>query len=172
MSTRCNILVTMDEKHPDYAGAPNPNNGPHVAQYYRHWDGSPTGAGLDLALKLLEMTRTHGPNALDSIQAVCSALRGLLTLDYEAEGSQGGPGEPNLHGDIEWLYEARFDDWGLRLLAYEIGGDRSWPRPRDAKPATTLLKIKRVEYNSKQTYSLTYWDFKALNVGSLGGGLL
>lgn len=149
MATRCNILVTKTQSYPDVDGRPNCNNGKRTAQYYRHWDGYPSGTGLDLALKLMELTNGHAPEDLKGLSDIESALRSKLTLDYERE-SHGGTEEPNLHGDIEWLYHIDFDG-GITLNAHKIGIGPD-PDNWEKMPKSTLLKIEEYPFRGKMVW--------------------
>lgn len=156
MATRCNVLVSKTEQWSDVNGQPNPNNGKHWAQYYRHWDGYPSGAGLDLALKLIHVTNTNAPADLSDVRSMESALRSVLTLDYEREGSYAA--QKSLHGDIEWLYHIDLDN-GLTLTAYELGIGRFDSDEWEKAPAHQLLRLRTVDYRGKQV-----WQFISLTV--------
>lgn len=156
MATRCNILVTKTEHWSDVDGRPNPNNGKHFAQYYRHWDGYPHGAGLDLALKILQLTETKGPEDLKSVLDIENALRSLLTLDYEREHYR----ENSLHGDIEWLYHIDCDN-GITLEAHALGIGQFDSDDWQKAPKQTLLRIRETDYCGRKV-----WQFVKLAVSA------
>lgn len=91
MSTRMNLVIEY---------------GKTKVYIYRHMDGYPAEAGVDIAEKLKAAGNNGG-----------KFLAALLSETYEQQSYQTAPSKvyeltTDLHGDIEWLYRVRFPEYG------------------------------------------------------------
>lgn len=150
MSTRSNIIFEKNQ----FLNENNPNNGYRAIQYYRHYDGYITGAGLDLALMMVKFINEVDADECNTIWEIENWLDQNMTHIYQKE-CWSLP-----HGDIEYMYAINFDN-GLTVTAYirqGFGSDSEVEKWREW-PSKELFRAEVLKMGDKN-----YWNLKKIHI--------
>ena len=125
MGTRCVTLV--QQVGTDFDGTEKLEE---LFRFYRHWDGYPSGHGMDLVNACKAANNDVGINNRNWCQHVMAHLF-ATTVDMEVETCDVE------HGDLDYLYvitgryghtggKVAVDRYDLMISAYRVGWDQSY----------------------------------------------